>query len=275
MVRFVNGTPTAVYLSSHESGTAWTYAALPKNGVRPITYIAAGDHANYATSGAQPYPVAVIGPIFDHTGAGALWDTTLNYRGYWFDTATNTFKDAGGVGVGGQAQINENPSWLYFQGAWGDDTPATDILKNEQYCIFSECHYTAGPTGQLVHTPPIGLTLTFAQDRSRRTLAGRPSVRERTRAWCRRPSTRSASPRTTTVTSRRWETPCSRQRSVGSSTTSRGRACEDDGRTLYHTLHPIACTIFTTECYGTLLAFDFMPEKRWYITMVHICYTSN
>jgi hypothetical protein len=149
MVRFVNGTPTGVYISAHDAGSAYTWAALPKaaNGTRPVTYIAVGDHANYGTAGRQPYPVPLIGPIADTTSAGFLWDTTLNFRGYWFDNATQTFAAAGGAGVGGQEQQGETPSWLDFVGQWGDDTPPTDILKNEQYCVFTECHYTAGPTG--------------------------------------------------------------------------------------------------------------------------------
>jgi hypothetical protein len=145
MVRFTNGVPTDVYLSAHDSGSAYTYSALPKNGVRPITYVAQGTHANYATAGSQPYPVPIIGPISDTTGKGLVWDTTLNYRGYWLDTASQTFTAAGGAGQGGKEQASETPGWLSFQGAWGDNITTADV--SGQYCISTECHYVAGPTG--------------------------------------------------------------------------------------------------------------------------------
>jgi hypothetical protein len=148
MVRFVNGVPTNVYLSAHSAGTAYTYGALPKSGQRPITYIARGTHANYATAGSQPYPVPIIGPIFDSTSKGQLWDVTKNYRGFWFDNSTKVFTVASGAGSGASSETSEGSGWLSFQGKWGDDTPPTDILHNDQYCISTECHYVAGPTGQ-------------------------------------------------------------------------------------------------------------------------------
>lgn len=148
MVRFVNGVPSNIYLSAHSGGTAYTFAALPKaSGTqRPITYIAKGTHANYATAGAQPYPVPIIGPIRDATSAGSYWDVTQNYRGYWYDSTMNKFTSAGGAGSGGAAQTaGEVASWLNFQGKWGDDTPANFV--DQQYCISTECHFVAGPTG--------------------------------------------------------------------------------------------------------------------------------
>jgi hypothetical protein len=136
MIRFVNGTPANVYLSAHSSGTAYTFAALPKaSGTqRPITYIAKGTHANYATAGRQPYPIPVIGPIADSTSKGFLWDMTKNYRGYWFDNTTKSFPVAGGAGSGGDAQAaGETASWLNFLGRWGNDTP--DDSEGDQFAF--------------------------------------------------------------------------------------------------------------------------------------------
>jgi hypothetical protein len=150
MIRFVDGVPKNIYLSAHSSGDAYTFAALPKaSGTqRPITFIAKGTHANYATAGSQKYPVPIIGPISDNTSAGTYWDVTQNYRGYWFDPSTNVFSVAGGAGSGGTAQANgETASWLNFQGKWGDDLPADS--EGQQYCISTECHYVAGPTGEI------------------------------------------------------------------------------------------------------------------------------
>lgn len=48
MVRFVNGAPDVVYYSEHSSGAAFNYSAVEKIGVRPVSYIATGTHANYA-----------------------------------------------------------------------------------------------------------------------------------------------------------------------------------------------------------------------------------
>ena len=48
MVRFINGVPDTVYFSAHSGGSAYKYSAVEKSGVRPVTYIAIGTHANYA-----------------------------------------------------------------------------------------------------------------------------------------------------------------------------------------------------------------------------------
>ena len=47
MVRFINGTPNAVYFSAHSGGSAYKYSAVEKVGDRPVTYIGNGTHANY------------------------------------------------------------------------------------------------------------------------------------------------------------------------------------------------------------------------------------
>lgn len=51
MIRFKDGHPSAVWYSQHEYGAAYTYATVPKIGVRPISFSARGSHANYATAG--------------------------------------------------------------------------------------------------------------------------------------------------------------------------------------------------------------------------------
>lgn len=51
MIRFVNGTPQAVWFSQHASGQAFTYGALEKDGLRPYAFSANGTHANYAIVG--------------------------------------------------------------------------------------------------------------------------------------------------------------------------------------------------------------------------------
>lgn len=51
MIRFHNGKPTAVFYSQHSDGAAYSYDAVKKSGLRPISYVATGSHANYPTTG--------------------------------------------------------------------------------------------------------------------------------------------------------------------------------------------------------------------------------
>ncbi|KAL1900590.1 Vacuolar protein sorting-associated protein 62 [Sporothrix stenoceras] len=152
MIRFVDGVPTGMYFSQHGAGSAYTWASLSKgtgaNAGRPLTYIGTGGHANYAKPGTEDYTIA-LGIVSDTTDAGFAWDMAQNYRGYWFDSASSTFTEAGGVNVGGSEESSTSPvegsAWLQWGGAWGDEQYATS--RSGQYCIFGECHYTSGPTG--------------------------------------------------------------------------------------------------------------------------------
>ncbi|THW17918.1 hypothetical protein D6D24_03664 [Aureobasidium pullulans] len=170
MIRFSTaGVPQNVYYSAHSSGTAYTYSAVQKVGVRPVVYSAAGSHANYATAGTQKiYPI-VGNIVTDTTDAGSYWDVAQNYRGYYYDTASKTFTSAGGVGVGGTEQTAEGVNWLSWLGMWGDEQyPDSDkrqscalgvsiidkqpdheasLLTRDQ--IDDLCHYQSGPTGPL------------------------------------------------------------------------------------------------------------------------------
>lgn len=51
MMRFVGGTPTAIWYSQHEYGEAFLYQAVQKAEDRPICFSAKGSHANYAVAG--------------------------------------------------------------------------------------------------------------------------------------------------------------------------------------------------------------------------------
>ncbi|TRM69357.1 hypothetical protein BD626DRAFT_473774 [Schizophyllum amplum] len=145
MVRFVDGKPTHVYLSSHNSGFAYTYDAIQKQGARPVVYVATGTHANYATAGAHNI-ISVAGTLVqDHTDDGPFWDVAQNYRGYWYNP-DGTIDAAGGSGRGGSEQTSESVDWLYWTGRWGDDQLPKDDPR--QYCLLDfECHHVAGPTG--------------------------------------------------------------------------------------------------------------------------------
>jgi hypothetical protein len=161
------GVPQDVYYSAHSSGTAYTYSAVNKVGARPIVYSAAGSHANYATAGTQKiYPI-VGNIVTDTTDAGFYWDVSQNYRGYYYDVASNTVTNAGGVDVGGTEQATETVDWLYWSGMWGDEQyPTSDKRQNcalgvsfacgmvqgmtaDENQIDDLCHYQSSPTGPL------------------------------------------------------------------------------------------------------------------------------
>ena len=150
MVRFINGTPSALYLSAHSSGAAYTFNVTEKTNGRPTTYIAVGTHANYATPGQHCHDLP-LDLLCDETDAGALWDPTLNYRAFWFDNSTQTFTVAGGADIGGQEIGDEGASWLSFAGMWGDEQYPDG--EHGQYCLeigslVDECLFSSGPTGQ-------------------------------------------------------------------------------------------------------------------------------
>ena len=149
MVRFVNGEPTVLYLSAHTGGSAFTFNVTEKTNGRPTTYIAGGTHANYATPGQHCHDLP-FDLLCDQTDAGPLWDPALNFRAFWFDTATGAFSVAGGAGVGAQEITAEGAGWLSFAGMWGDEQ--YPVLEHGQYCLViedlvDECKFSSGPTG--------------------------------------------------------------------------------------------------------------------------------
>ncbi|KAI0778987.1 hypothetical protein BD413DRAFT_601607 [Trametes elegans] len=150
MVRFQNGTPTALYLSAHSGGAAYTFDATEKTNGRPTTYIGFGTHANYATPGSHCHDLP-LNLLCDSTDAGALWDPALNFRGFWFDSAAQTFSVAGGAGAGAEEEDAEGAGWLGFQGAWGDEQ--YPFFEHGQYCLklgdLEECRFSSGPTGPI------------------------------------------------------------------------------------------------------------------------------
>ena len=150
MVRFVNGAPSAIYLSAHSGGSAYTFNATQKTNGRPTTYIGVGTHANYAKSGKHCHDLPAD-LLCDQTDSGALWDPVANYRAFWFDNSTQTFSIAGGAGVGAANLEAEGTGWLSYKGKWGDEQ--YPVLEHGQYCLeigslVDECKYTTGPTGE-------------------------------------------------------------------------------------------------------------------------------
>ncbi|XMA19656.1 hypothetical protein WAI453_012447 [Rhynchosporium graminicola] len=140
MIRFQNGTPTAVWYSQHEFGLALTYPAVEKIGKRPVSYSAKGSHANYAvpgnldlhdTNGLIPAHI-----VYDRTSRGKLWDPSLSAYYYTYSVPNKTFT----------AAINDTPvNYLYYQGRWGDDQLPLEQHGQEDFHKFMK--WVAGPLG--------------------------------------------------------------------------------------------------------------------------------
>jgi hypothetical protein len=173
MVRFVNGSPDVVYYSEHASGSAYKYSAVDKIGVRPVSYIATGTHANYPVrlrpfhgrnlsslliagvqkAGNQNYEHIPFDILKDQTDKGPVWDVTKNFRGFWYNPSSGAISIASGAGPGGANQPSEGASWLNFSGFWGDKKWPTSRFG--QYCVADECLMEDGPTGkQATRFPP-------------------------------------------------------------------------------------------------------------------------
>ncbi|KAL9114606.1 MAG: hypothetical protein Q9227_001284 [Pyrenula ochraceoflavens] len=140
MIRFQNGVPQSVWYSQHSNGEAFTYNATQKVGVRPVTYVARGTHANYAIPGTHDHTIPGLnlpeGPLEDYTSQGALWDPTLNAYEFAYSVAANTFTP----------YTSSTPvNWLYFNGQWGDQQLPNSAQG--QYEVFGEARYVGGPTG--------------------------------------------------------------------------------------------------------------------------------
>ncbi len=147
MVRFVNGTPQALYLSQHRSGVAYEFGAVPSVNGRPLTYIALGTHATFASPGKHQHDVP---RLYDLTDEGFYWDVTKNFRGYWFDMSHKAFIVAGGSASDEEDEMSTDVRWLEFEGRWGDKEYRW--YENKQYCVkipwvASACKLVDGPTG--------------------------------------------------------------------------------------------------------------------------------
>ncbi len=143
MVRFANGTPTAMWFSQHAFGEAFTYDAVEKQGLRPVAYSANGSHANYAITGTHDHTIPGInlpaGPLEDTCNQGTLWDPLLSAYFYSYDASSNNF---------GAYDPSYPVGWLSFVGKWGDEQyPDSDPRQHKILGINAAAEFTSGPTG--------------------------------------------------------------------------------------------------------------------------------
>ena len=104
-----SGRPLVVGYSEHGKGVRRSWNSAPRQGTRPISYVALGSHANYPTSGTQPFDPRVVDTLFisiirqngqvpaDHTARGRVVRPRL-------------------VPVSASS-----PPWMAFAGGWGED----------------------------------------------------------------------------------------------------------------------------------------------------------
>jgi hypothetical protein len=127
------GRPLWAGYSQHEEGRRREWARVPKQGRRPVAYVALGSHANYFAPATHRFDPRVVDPLFisvieqngfravDRTGRGATIRPGL-------------------VRVSASA-----PGWMRFAGGWGEDqyirTPTGEPVGTS----------AAGPRGPAFH----------------------------------------------------------------------------------------------------------------------------
>ncbi len=136
-IRFHHGEPKAVFFSEHSFGSAYSYKAVEKIGIRPVIYSATGTHAMYATPGTHAY-VLPWGLLHDQTDRGPLWDPAMNLHAYTYDSLNDTLRSS-------QLSPKAPTEWFHFTGHWGDKFyPLGD---RRQYRFAGQYHYVNGPLG--------------------------------------------------------------------------------------------------------------------------------
>jgi hypothetical protein len=103
------GTPLHVGYSQHSRGVRREWSKAPKQGTRPLVYVALGSHANYPDAGIQLFDPRVVERLFisiirqgggrpiDRTGRGRVVRPVL-------------------------VPVNRvDPTWMRFAGRWGED----------------------------------------------------------------------------------------------------------------------------------------------------------
>lgn len=141
MIRFQDRKPIEMWFSQHGNGQAFTYDAVEKKGIRPVTYSAMGSHANYAIAGIHDHTIPDLnlpaGFLLDYTSQGMLWDPTLSAYFYNYNPEDRSFSSAGD----GSSPLGA----MNYKGRWGDEQYPDDDPRQELFFGFYK--YVGGPTG--------------------------------------------------------------------------------------------------------------------------------
>ena len=157
MTRFYSGVPRYFFMSQHQDGEAYEWAAVQKeNNTRPIAYSAIGGHANYPVAGTFELVQGLIGLLEDQTTAGWRWDTAKNYNGYWY-SAIDGFVPASGMYASTNPKGPPGVGYLQQTGKWGNQ--ALPVSDPNQAKIFGQEEWSDGGTGPI--DPSKGLARTW------------------------------------------------------------------------------------------------------------------
>ncbi|RKF55861.1 putative vacuolar protein sorting-associated protein TDA6 [Golovinomyces cichoracearum] len=158
MIRFINGTPTAIWFSQHGFGAAYTYGAVQKIGIRPAVFSARGSHSNWPEAMAHDFHT-INSRIpshlaYDYTSLGRLWDPTLSAYFYTYNGTNTTSKTSPPtplktplqqIGVFSPALSSYPTGFLYFNGQWGNQQLPADSEGQEEFHGFFK--WSSGPKG--------------------------------------------------------------------------------------------------------------------------------
>jgi len=110
--------PQFVGYSQHCRGQRRSWATTPLLGTHPVVHVAAGSHANYFSTGAHPIQIACIPPpalaFFQASGLPLPVDRSFDGG----DVAGP--REAGGIFTHVREIEDDHPSWVAFQGFWGE-----------------------------------------------------------------------------------------------------------------------------------------------------------
>jgi hypothetical protein len=110
--------PQYVGYSQHCRGQRRAWSTTPKLGNHPIVNVAAGSHANYLSAGVHPIQIACIPPpaLAFFQASGLPLPVDRSYDGGEIAGP----RAAGGIVTHVREIEDGNPSWVAFQGFWGE-----------------------------------------------------------------------------------------------------------------------------------------------------------
>ena len=113
-----DGEPQFVGYSQHCLGRRRAWASTPRLDTHPIVHVAAGSHANYFSAGTHPIDVACIPPQAIALLQANHLPLPVDYSFPGGEVAGP--REAGGTFTHVRSIEGDHPSWLSFDGLWGE-----------------------------------------------------------------------------------------------------------------------------------------------------------